>query len=69
MLENYYLHPPIRWLNGLGNSCGETYGLSWYDKFYHKKLVQTSLFLVHKLKQTDPKWSGFSPTISEVGLD
>ena len=44
MLENHYLHPPARWLNGLGNSCGETYGLSWYGKFYDKKPVRTSLF-------------------------
>ena len=51
------------------NDNWDTDGLYWYNEFYTKKPVWTSLNQFHGLQKTGPRWSGLVPTISGSVLD
>jgi len=55
--------------NFQSNDNRDTDGLYWYNKFYTKKPVWTSLNQFHGLQKTGPRWSGSVPTISGSVLD
>ena len=55
--------------NFQSNDNWDTNGLYWYNEFYTKKLVWTSLNQFHRPQKTGPRWSGSVPTISGSVLD
>ena len=55
--------------NFQSNDNWDTDGLYWYNEFYTKKLVWTSLNQFHGLQKTGPRWSGSVPAISGSVLD
>jgi len=55
--------------NFQSNDNWDTDGLYWYNEFYTKKPVWTSLNQFHGPQKTGPRWSGLVPTISGLVLD
>jgi len=55
--------------NFQSNDNWDTDGLYWYNEFYTKKPVRTSLNQFHGLQKTGPRWSGSVPTMSGSVLD
>ena len=55
--------------NFQSNDNWDTDGLYWYNEFYTKKLVWSSLNQFHGLQKTGPRWSGSFPAISGSVLD
>ena len=55
--------------NFKSNDNWDTDGLYWYNEFYTKKPVWTSLNQFHGLQKTGPRWSGSVPAISGSVLD
>jgi len=55
--------------NFQSNDNWDTDGLYWYNEFYTKKPVWTSLNQFHGLQKTSRRWSSSVPTISGSVLD